>query len=73
MSDETRDFALKRYEDEINQRLIEVIQADPMNAPIAMMRAELAKLIALYVSKVTEELEESFEQLEKNIDHMLDK
>jgi uncharacterized small protein (DUF1192 family) len=72
MPDKSKDLILRQYEEKINQQLLEVIQADPMNASIAMMRAELAKLMAIYVAKVTENLEESFKKLEKNIDRMLE-
>ena len=73
MPDKSKDLILRQYEEKINQHLIEVIQADPMNAPIAVMRAELAKLMMRYVAKVSEEMEESFKQIEKNIDRILEK
>ena len=69
--DESKDHILKEYEKKINQQLIEVIQADPLNAPLAVMRAGLARLMIRYVAKVTEELDESFEQIEKNIDKLM--
>jgi hypothetical protein len=72
MPDKSKDLILRQYEEKINQQLLEVIQADPMNAPIAVMRAELAKLMMRYIVEVTENLEESFKKLEKNIDRMLE-
>ena len=69
--DESKDLILRKYEEKINRQLIEVIQADLMNPPLAVMRAGLARLMLRYIAKVTEELDESFKQIEKNIDKLM--
>lgn len=71
MLDESKDLILRQYEEKINRQLIEVIKSDPMNAPVAMMRAGLARLMLKYAAKVAGELDESFKQIEKNTDNLM--
>lgn len=72
MLDKSKDQTLKQYEEKINQQLIEVIEADPLNAPIAMMRAGLARIMLRYILTVTKELGVSIKQIEDDVNKMLE-
>ena len=56
MSDQSKELVLRNMEAALNKQLIEIIKADPMNAPMAYLRQQMALMMLKWLMRFTEEL-----------------
>ncbi len=58
-------------EDEVKEILAQVMATDPAQAPVVLLRIELAKLVLKFVDRVGKDLSKSIERLEGKINRKL--